>query len=245
MRSGNPVLKISAFSGARSGADAGTMTVSGTVNKTLFMTLLLLLTASITWGRFMSGGAAAIGGLLILGMIVGIVAALVTIFKKDMAHITAPVYAGAQGLVLGGISAIAESSYPGIAVQAVGGTVGTLLCMLFAYRSGWIKVTDNFRLGVVAATGGIALVYLVSMVMGFFGFRSSLMDSGILGIGFSLFVVGIAALNLVLDFDAIEAAAAQGAPRKMEWYGAFGLMVTLIWLYMEILRLLSKLRDNR
>ncbi len=245
MRSGNPVLKLSSFSGAYANRAEGVMTVSGTVNKTFFLTLLVLLSASYTWGRFMSGGAAAIGGLLVLGLIVGIVAALVTIFKKEWAHISAPIYAAAQGLFLGGVSATFEASYPGIALQAVSGTVGTLACMLLAYRSGWIKVTDKFRMGVVAATGGIALVYLLAMVMGFFGLRTSLMDSGFVGIGFSLFVVGIAALNLVLDFDAIEEGARQGAPKQMEWYGAFGLMVTLIWLYMEILRLLSKLRDNK
>lgn len=245
MRSSNPVLKISAFSGSHVDRSEGVMTVAGTVNKALFLTLLVLMTASFTWTKFMSGGAAATNGLLVLGFIVGLVAALVTIFKKEWAHISAPVYAGAQGLFLGGISAIFEVKYPGIAMQAIAGTVGTLACMLLAYRSGWVKVTDKFRMGVVAATGGIALVYLLAMVMGFFGLRTSLMDSGFLGIGFSLFVVGIAALNLVLDFDAIEAGVRQGAPKQMEWYGAFGLMVTLIWLYMEMLRLISKLRDNK
>jgi uncharacterized YccA/Bax inhibitor family protein len=245
MRSSNPVLKLSAFSGSRTDSSEGVMTVSGTINKTLFLTLLVLMTASFTWGKFMSGGAEATSGLLVLGLVVGIVAALVTIFKKEWAHISAPVYAGAQGLFLGGISAMFEVAYPGIAMQAILGTVGTLASMLIAYRYGWIQVTEKFRMGVVAATGGIALVYLLTMVMGFFGLRTSLMDSGFIGIGFSLFVVGIAALNLVLDFDAIEAGARQGAPKQMEWYGAFGLMVTLIWLYMEMLRLISKLRDNK
>jgi uncharacterized YccA/Bax inhibitor family protein len=245
MRSSNPVLKVSAFSNSQVDRSEGVMTVAGTINKTLFLTLLVLMTASFTWGKFMTGGASATSGLLLLGLIVGIGAALVTVFKQEWAHISAPVYAGAQGLFLGGVSAMFESSYPGIAGQAVAGTVGTLVCMLLAYRSGWIRVTDKFRMGVVAATGGIALVYLLSMIMGFFGLRTSLMDSGLLGIGFSLFVVGVAALNLVLDFDAIEAGARQGAPKQMEWYGAFGLMVTLIWLYMEMLRLISKLRDNK
>lgn len=245
MRSGNPVLRLSAFSETRTRGSEGTMTVAGTINKTLFLTLLVLLTAGITWGRFMSGGASAVGGLLILGLVVGLVAGLVTAFKREWAHISAPVYAAAQGLFLGGVSAMFETSYPGIAMQAVGATMGTLICMLLVYRSGLIQVTDKFRLGILAATGGIALVYLVSMVMGFFGLRTSLMDSGVLGIGFSLFVVGIAALNLILDFDAIEEGARQGADKQMEWYGAFGLMVTLIWLYMEMLRLISKFRDNK
>jgi uncharacterized YccA/Bax inhibitor family protein len=139
-----------------------------------------------------------------------------------------------------------ELRFPGIAMQAAGMTFGTLLCLLLAYRSGLIRATENFKLGVVAATGGVALVYFVSMILGFFGHRIPFIhDSGLIGIGFSLLVVVIAAMNLVLDFDFIESAASQSVPRYMEWYAAFGLMVTLIWLYVEMLRLLSKLRDRR
>jgi uncharacterized YccA/Bax inhibitor family protein len=151
-----------------------------------------------------------------------------------------------EGLAIGGISAFFEAQFPGIVIQAVALTFGTLLCLLLVYKSGIIKVTANFRLGVVAATGGIAVIYLITIVLGLFGIRMPYIhDSGLIGIGFSLFVVTIAALNLVLDFDFIENGAASGAPKFMEWYAAFGLMVTLIWLYLEILRLLAKIRSRR
>ena len=159
---------------------------------------------------------------------------------------TAPIYAALEGLALGGISAVFESRYPGIVSQAVFLTFGTLAALLIAYRSGWIKATENFKLGVVAATGGIFFVYLISFVLSFFGVSIPLIHgSGVFGILFSLFVVVIAALNLVLDFDFIEQGAEQGAPKYMEWFAAFGLMVTLIWLYLEVLRLLSKLQQRR
>jgi uncharacterized YccA/Bax inhibitor family protein len=160
--------------------------------------------------------------------------------------VTAPIYAALEGLALGGISAVFESRYPGIVSQAVFLTFGTLAALLIAYRSGWIKATENFKLGVVAATGGIFFVYLISFVLSFFGVSIPLIHgSGVFGILFSLFVVVIAALNLVLDFDFIEQGAEQGAPKYMEWFAAFGLMVTLIWLYLEVLRLLSKLQQRR
>ena len=164
-------------------------------------------------------------------------------FKKEWAGVTAPIYALLQGLLVGGLSAFYERAIPGIVIQAVGLTFGTLACLLMAYKSGLIKATENFKLGVVAATGGIALLYLVSFAMSFFGKPIGFIhEGGLFGILFSGFVVVIAALNLVLDFDFIEAGAENGAPKYMEWYGAFGLIVTLIWLYLEILRLLSKLR---
>jgi len=150
-----------------------------------------------------------------------------------------------EGLFLGGISAILDARFPGIVIQAVGLTFGTLFIMLLAYRSGLIHVTDKFRMGVVAATGGIALLYLATIVLGFFGASVPYIhDSGTIGIAFSLFVIVVAALNLVLDFDLIEKGAAHGAPKYVEWYAAFGLMVTLIWLYIEFLRFLSKLRSR-
>ena len=182
---------------------------------------------------------------LMLGVIGGFIAALVTIFKKSWAPVTAPIYALLEGLVLGGISAITEVKFPGVPMQAVGLTFGTLVALLLVYRAGIIKVTDNFRLGVIAATGGIALFYLATMIMGFFGVRfPTVFGTGPVGIAISVFVVIVAALNLVLDFDLIERGAQMGAPKYMEWYGAFALMVTLIWLYLEILRLLSKLRSR-
>ena len=222
------------------------MTLSGTVNKTGLLLILCLASAWIVWNRFFeTGNPGSIMGLLWIGLIGGLVMALATMFKRTWAGITAPLYALLQGLVLGGISAIFEAQYPGIVIQAVGLTFGTLGVLLFAYKSGLIKPTENFRLMIVAATGGIAILYLISFIMGFFGSSVGFIHSnGLFGIGFSLFVVAIAALNLVLDFDFIEAAADAGAPKYMEWFGAFSLMVTLIWLYLEILRLLAKLRSR-
>jgi uncharacterized YccA/Bax inhibitor family protein len=241
MRSGNPVLKSDTFDIAPEGAR---MTLGGTVNKTAILLALVLITAIYTWGRFFStGNPAAIMPLVYTGAIGGLVMCLVTVFKKEWAGVTAPIYALLQGLLVGGLSAFYESRFPGIVIQAVGLTFGTLACLLMAYKSGLIKATENFKLGVVAATGGIALLYLVSFAMSFFGKPIGFIhEGGLFGILFSGFVVVIAALNLVLDFDFIEAGAENGAPKYMEWYGAFGLTVTLIWLYLEILRLLSKLR---
>jgi uncharacterized YccA/Bax inhibitor family protein len=182
---------------------------------------------------------------MIGGAIGGFVVALATVFKQQWAPVTSPIYALLEGLFVGGMSALAESQYPGIVIQAVGLTFGTCLAVLMAYTSGLVKATENFKMGVVAATGGIALVYLASIILGLFGVRMPLIhDNGLFGIGFSLFVVVIAALNLVLDFDFIDNGARQGAPKYMEWYAAFGLMVTLIWLYIEVLRLLMKLRSR-
>jgi uncharacterized YccA/Bax inhibitor family protein len=248
MRTSNPALNSKAFAGLAPAAE--TMSIQGTVNKTLILLLLVCVSAAWIWSRYFnapepSQALADISLWMFGGLFGGLVMALVTIFKKSWAGITAPIYALLEGLFLGGISATFEAQYPGIVVQAVGLTFGTLFCLLVAYTSRMIKVTQNFRLGVVAATGGIALLYLASMVLGFFGINIPYIhQSGLIGIGFSLFVVVIAALNLVLDFDFIENAAAQGAPKYMEWYGAFGLIVTLVWLYLEILRLLSKLRSR-
>ena len=244
MRSGNPALTADSFRGDRALPGAEAMTVSGTVNKTALSLLLLVTTASFTWNMGLADGR--VGVWLMIGMIGGLIAALATVFKKTWAPVTTPLYAGLQGLALGGISALFETRYPGIVSQAVFLTFGTLAGLLIAYRSGWIKATENFKLGIVAATGGIAFIYLISFVLGFFGVSIPLIhSSGMFGILFSLFVVVIAALNLVLDFDFIEEGAERGAPKYMEWYAAFGLMVTLIWLYLEILRLLAKLQQRR
>ena len=238
MRSGNPALRESVFTKAVPAADGSIMTIGGTVNKTMILLFLVVITASWTW----SLGVNALP-YIAPAAIFGLVAAIVTIFKKDISHITAPVYALLEGVVLGGISSVFEKQYPGIVIQAVALTFGTLFCLLAAYKTGIIKATENFKLGVVAATGAIAVVYIVSMIMGFFGASMPMIHStGPMGIIFSLFVVTIAALNLVLDFDFIERGAESNAPGYMEWYGAFGLIVTLIWLYLEILRLLSKLQ---
>ena len=183
---------------------------------------------------------------IMVGGIGGFVMALVTTFKKEWSAVTAPIYAVLEGLALGGLSAIFELRYPGIVVQAVALTFATLFCLLGAYKSGMIKATENFKLGVVAATGAIALVYLASWILSFFHVPMTFMtDSSPLSIGISVVIVIVAALNLVLDFDFIEQGATYGAPKYMEWYAGFGLLVTLVWLYMEILRLLAKLRERR
>jgi len=255
MRTANPALNAKVFDQADSSAIGGTMTLQGTINKTFILLVLLVISASWVWGKavqpasVLEGAGAtqgippAVSGLMMLGLFGGLIVGFVTIFKKKLAGVTAPIYAILEGLFLGGLSAIFEMSYPGIVIQAVALTFGTLFCLLAAYKSGLIKVTENFKLGIVAATGAIGMIYLVSFIMGFFGASIPMIhSSGLMGIGFSLFVVTIAALNLVLDFDFIERGSNMGAPKYMEWYGAFGLVVTLVWLYIEILRLLSKLR---
>ncbi len=245
MRTSNPVLSDKALPGYRGVAGVEPMTIQGTVNKTFVLLLFVLLTSAWTWNMYYTGNR-AVGLWLMGGAIGGLVLALVTVFKQQWAAVTAPLYALAEGLVLGGISAMLEARYSGIVITAVGLTFGTLFGLLFAYKSGMIRATEKFKLGVFAATGGIALVYLVTMILGLFHIKMPYIhDSGWVGIGFSVFVVIIAALNLVLDFDFIETAAGQGAPKYMEWYGAFGLMVTLIWLYIEILRLLTKMKERR
>ncbi|RPE81195.1 Bax inhibitor-1/YccA family protein [Vulcaniibacterium tengchongense] len=251
MRSGNPVLKESTFLDLASGTvvrrDGGAMTLAGAVNKTGLLLLLCVLTAAFAWNQvsFTEAGAVGAGPYLWGGMIGGLVLALVTAFKPAWSAVTAPLYALLEGFFLGAVSAMFEHRYPGIVMQAVMLTFGTLFALLLAYRSGLVRATENFKLGVAAATGGIALVYLVTIVLGLFDVRVPFIhESGLIGIGFSLFVVVIAALNLVLDFDFIESGAEQGAPKYMEWYAAFGLMVTLVWLYVEFLRLLAKLQSR-
>jgi uncharacterized YccA/Bax inhibitor family protein len=245
MRTSNPALNERAFQGERA-VLGDTMTLQGTVNKTGVLLICVIATAAWTWNLFLhSHSPQTVMPLALLGGIGGLIVAMVTIFKKQWAGITAPIYALLEGLVLGSISAILEVRFPGIAIQAVSLTFGTLVILLLAYRSGLIAVTEKFRLGIIAATGGIALFYIVEIVLGFFGIHfTAINGSGVIGIGFSVFVVIIAALNLVLDFDFIETGVRVGAPKYMEWYGAFGLMVTLIWLYFEILRLLSKIRTR-
>jgi uncharacterized YccA/Bax inhibitor family protein len=242
MRTSNPALNEKAFKGQVAVGDA--MTLQGTINKTGLLLLCVVATAAWTWGLSHSNTPEAVYPWMIGGIVGGLVVALVTIFKKTWSPFTAPMYALLEGLALGGISAIFEKTYPGVAVQAVGLTLGTLFVMLLAYKTGMIRATQGFKVGVIAATGGIMVFYLIGMVLRvFFHFQIPVIYAGGLwGILFSLFVVIIAALNLVLDFDMIETGVNGGAAKYMEWYGAFGLMVTLIWLYLEILRLLGKVR---
>ena len=253
MKTSNPALSENTFRNKGGGRFGGAidvtsrMTLSGTVNKTGILLICAFATASWTWYRYLeSGYPASVSGLMMLGVFGGLVMALVTTFKKEWAPVTAPIYALLEGLVLGGISAMFDMRWPGIAIQAVALTFGTLLALLLAYTSRMIRVTQKFALGVVAATGGIVLFYFLQMILGMFHvpFLSSVNGNGTIGIVFSVIVVGIAALNLVLDFDFIERGVNYGAPKYMEWYGAFGIMVTLVWLYMEILRLLTKMRSR-
>ena len=245
-RSGNPALNDNTF--RNEGRIIGqTMTLQGTVNKTGLLLSILVLTAMYTWNLFFqTGNPAAVMPIATGGAIGGLILALVTIFKKTWSPITAPIYAALEGLFLGGISAIFEYQYPGIVIQATGLTLGTLASLLILYKLGIIQPTENFRLMIVSATMGIAVLYFISMIMNMFGSTGIgfIHSNGLFGIGFSLFVVAIAALNLVLDFDFIEQGAEMGAPKYMEWFGAFTLMVTLIWLYLEMLRLLAKLRSR-
>jgi uncharacterized YccA/Bax inhibitor family protein len=238
IKTSNPALSENTFrnlAGAGYGGSAeatGVMTLNGTVNKTGLLLVCVIATADVA-------------PLMFVGLIGGFIFAMITIFKKEWSPVTAPIYALLEGLALGGISAALETRYPGIAIQAVGLTFGTLFVLLLAYRSGLIQVTRKFRLGIIAATGGIMVFYLLEMVLGFFGVRfMAINGSGPIGIAFSLFVVAIAALNLVLNFDFIEQGVKFGAPKYMEWYGAFGIIVTLVWLYLEILILLSKMRSR-
>lgn len=236
-RSGNPTLSESIYQQDRlSTARQGAMTIDGTVNKIGILFLLLLIGATISWYQpsqvFIWGGA--LGGFIV---------AMVTVFKKEWSPVTAPLYAILEGLFLGAISLMYANMYEGIVFNAIVLTLGIFAAMLVIYRSGLIKVTQKFRMGIIAATGGIALVYVASIVLGFFGINLSLVTgSGMFGIGFSLLVVVVASLNLVLDFDMIEEGARADAPKYFEWYTAFGLMITLVWLYLELLRLLSKLQ---
>ena len=235
-RSGNPAFTRN-FDNTGAVPQSERMTLDGAVNKTAILLSLCFCGAFIGWN---------IPALAMPGLIIGTILAFVTIFRNPAkAGTTAPFYAGFEGIALGGITVFAEAQYPGIGIQAIGLTFGILASLLFCYKSGIIKPTENFRLMIFSATMGIALLYLVSFIMSFFGSGIGFIHSnGMFGIGFSLFVVGIAALNLVLDFDFIEEGAEQGLPKYMEWYGAFSLMVTLVWLYIEILRLLMKLRSR-
>jgi uncharacterized YccA/Bax inhibitor family protein len=243
MRTSNPALNDKTFSNVQA-ATGAQMTIGGTVRKTATLLFLLVCGAAFTWRLARTGGNAsawAIGG-----AIGGLVFCLVTCFKKSWSPVTAPIYAVLEGLFLGAISAFLEVRFKGIVVAAVGLTLSTLACLLFCYQTRIIRATENFKLGIFAATGAIFLVYVVGAIMNLFGAGIPYIhDSGWVGIGFSLVVVGIAALNLVLDFDFIEQGCASGAPKYMEWFGAFGLMVTLVWLYVEILRLLSKISSRR
>jgi uncharacterized YccA/Bax inhibitor family protein len=244
-RSGNPGLNDKTFSGLpRPLAAEERMTLRGAINKSFLLLVVVLLGAFWPWSQYLStGDAAVVGSSVMIGAIGGLILALIISFKATTAPYLSIPYAALQGLAMGGLSAVLERKYPGIAIQAVGLTFGVLAVLLVAYSMRLIRATQQFRSIVVGATGAIALLYIVTLVLGFFHVNVPVLnDSTPLGIIVSLAICGVAALNLVLDFDLIESGVAQGAPRYMEWFCAFGLLVTLVWLYMEILRLLSKIR---
>ena len=242
LRSTNQALKAGILTSAPSASGEEVMTISGTVQKTVGLLLIVIVTASWTWSLGASDSTAA---LVFVSGLAGFVVAMATVLKPTCARFTAPLYAVLEGFVLGGIALEFELSYPGIAGNAVFLTFGTLGAFLLAYHSRLIQPTENLKLGVTAATGGIAILYLLSLVTGWFGITLPLIHtSGTFGILFSAFVVGVAAYNLVLDFDFIEEGEKRRAPKYLEWYGAFGLLVTLVWLYLEVLRLLAKLQSD-
>jgi len=252
-KSSNPVFGKNIFNQSATGTADGVMTVDGTINKTGIMLLIVIFAATFTWRKFFGAidpsipGAIPSGviGWMIAGLIGGFITALITTFNPRRAAMTAPIYAVFEGLFLGAVSAMFEAMYPGLVMRAVSLTFGVFFIMLLLFRSGTIRATEKFKTVIFAATGGIALVYFVSFIAGLFGANLGFMyGNGLMGIGFSLVVVVIAALNLILDFDMIVQGSHAGAPKYMEWYGAFGLMVTLIWLYLEMLRLLSKLSSR-
>lgn len=243
-RTSNPALNSNTFSEQINNNSSllldTKMTIKGTVDKTAISLVLLIASAYYTFSPNMES-------MILFGSIGGLILAIVTIFKKDWAPYTVPLYAILEGLALGSISYFYNTQYEGIVLQAISLTVLILFSLLFAYRTKIIKPTENFKLGVFAATGGIVLLYFINFIMGFFGTGISLLspqNSSMMSIGISLAIIVVASLNLVIDFDFIEEGVEKGAPKYMEWYGAFGLLVTLIWLYLEILRMLAKLRSR-
>lgn len=245
-RTGNPMLNERTFGGLpRAGFGVEGMTLKGTIDKSFLLLIVLMVAALWPWSQMASGDLQSVSSLTLLGALGGFIAAMIVAFKPTTAPYLAIPYAALEGLFLGGISAMFEQRYHGIAIQAVGLTFGVLGALLIAYRTHLIRVTDQFRAMVVAATFGIMLFYVATLILGFFHFSlQALYAPTPLGIGISLVIVAIAALNVVLAFDLIDRGVAGGAPRFMEWYCAFSLMVTLVWLYMEMLRLLALTRQR-
>ncbi len=246
MRTANPALNANTFTGLETIAQGGrVMTLQGTVGKSALLLAIVAATFGWAWAQGQTHGIEKLYPFIIGCSLAGLVLALITCFAKQWAMVTAPLYAAVKGVALGGISYLFEAHYPAIVVQAVSITLGTAAALLLAYTSGLIKPSENFKLGVTAATGAIFLVYMATWVLSFFGMSVPYIhESGLIGIGFSVFVVVLAAMNLVLDFDFIETGCERQVPKYMEWYAAFGLLVTLVWLYVEVLRLLAKLRNR-
>ena len=246
MRTANPALKERTFTDIHAAAGEPAMSLQGTATKSLLLVLLTVFSASFTWNAVATGNVGILMPAVLVGGIGGFIVALITVFKPKVSPYTGPIYAALEGLLLGGVSAMYNARFQGLPAQAVALTFGVFIALLIVYRTGLIRATQNFWLGVVAATGGIMIMYLLSFVLSFFGVQMAFLhDSSPLSIGISLVIVIVAALNLVLDFDFIERGVEHGAPKYMEWYAAFGLLVTLVWLYLEMLRLLSKLQGRK
>lgn len=246
--SGNPTLSEKIFKKTMSVSNEETMTERGTLNKFGIMLILLVAAASFTWKAASEGRD--VTGWMIGGAIVGLILALIVSFRPQSSAYLVPLYALAEGVFLGAISAYFNDAFaekaPGIVMQAVGLTFGVVIAMFALYRFGIIKATQKFKAIVFTATAGIMMFYAISMILRLFDVQMPLIhESTTMGIVFSFIVVGVAALNLIMDFDMIEQGSAMGAPKYMEWYGAFGLMVTIIWLYLEILRLLAKFAGRK
>lgn len=240
----NPVFNQNVMQGERV-LDSEPMTVNGAINKTFILFAILLAASFVVWNAFFSGFVDKVMMLSTFGFVTSIISFIVIMFNKNALKIAAPVYAASEGLVLGGISAMFETKYPGIAIQAIVMTFAALFSLLVLYRAGVIKCTEKFRSVIFISTLSVAGVYIIDFIGSFFGMHvPGLTSSSTLGIGISLLVVVIAALNLIIDFDFIEQGAQKMIAKNYEWYGAFGLMVTLVWLYLEILNLLAKMRDR-
>lgn len=251
-KSSNPTMSEKVFDRSLQQTDSslGLMTISGAVGKFGFLLVMVMAGAFYTWNLFGKGELSTMNTLMWVGIIGGLITAMIIIFKPHAARFLAPLYALLEGLFLGSISVVINSAftakYPGIVMQAVGLTFAVAAAVLFLYAFRIIRATQRFRSIIISATAGIALFYIATMVLSLFHVNMPFVNSGSpLSIGISVFIVAIAALNLILDFDMIEKGAQMGAPKYMEWYGAFGLLITMVWLYMEILRLLSKIGSNR
>lgn len=249
MRSGNPVLNERIFTQVGSGVQGDVMTIQGAVGKTFILLAVTFAMAIWIWSELVSPQSPLVPYVMPISLVSGIlgfIVAMVTTFKKEWAPVTSWIYAALEGVFLGVTTALFNKAYPGIAMEAVALTFGVLFCLLAAYQAGIIRATPTFMRVIVASTMAIALFYIITMVIGFFGIQAPLVNSSSgAGILFSFVVVIVAALNLVLDFNLIEEGAREGAPKYMEWFSAFALLVTLVWLYVEILRLLAKLSDRR
>lgn len=249
-QSDNPTLSQKIFSRSLDQSDTGVMTVRGSIGKFGFLLFMVLAAASYTWYLYYNNQQQTMTTLMWVGIIGGLISVLAICFKPTLAPYLSPAYGILEGLFLGAISAVLNDAfsekYPGLVMQAVGLTFGVALAMFLLYNFRVIKATEKFKSTIFAATAGIAIFYVITLLLRVFGVNIPFMyDSSLLGIGISLFIVAIAALNLIIDFDMIEKGAEMGAPKYMEWYGAFGLLVTMVWLYIEILKLLSRFAGRK